>query len=297
MANRRRPNNSRPDDDDDVDYSSDPATVIYKVGIYGWRKRCLYFLILLILVLGIINLALAIWIIRVQDFSFDGMGRLRITKNGVILEGPAEFTKTLKAKYIMSRGDSPLNIQSMRNVTLSARDANNKLTGQISIGNDEVVMKSKRLQVMDENGKRLLYADKDKLEINVQGVEFIVPDGLKFDKSIQTPLVSAGEKQILSLESPTKTLFMNAAQGVRITSIANDIKMNSLYDFNLVSQKGKIVMNASNIYFNKLKVADVSGSLQTYPNAREVCMCADGSLFLAPATTGLERCLVTSGVC
>ena len=61
----------------------------------------------------------------------------------------------------------------MRNVTLSARDANNKLTGQISIGNDEVVMKSKRLQVMDENGKRLLYADKDKLEINVQGVEFI----------------------------------------------------------------------------------------------------------------------------
>ena len=59
----------------------------------------------------------------------------------------------------------------------------------------------------------------------------------------------------------------------------------------------QIVMNASNIYFNKLKVADVSGSLQTYPNAREVCMCADGSLFLAPATTGLERCLVTSGVC
>ena len=34
------------------------------------------------------------------------MGRLRITKNGIILEGPAEFVKTLKAKYIMSRGVS-----------------------------------------------------------------------------------------------------------------------------------------------------------------------------------------------
>ena len=33
----------------------------------------------------------------------DGMGRLRITKNGIILEGPAEFIKTVKAKYIMSR--------------------------------------------------------------------------------------------------------------------------------------------------------------------------------------------------
>ena len=77
-------------------------------------------------------------------------------------------------------------------------------------------------------------------EISHRKSFYTVPDGLKFDKSIQTPLVSAGEKQILSLESPTKTLFMNAAQGVRITSIANDIKMNSLYDFNLVSQKGKV---------------------------------------------------------
>ena len=34
------------------------------------------------------------------------MGRLRITKNGIILEGPAEFVKTLKAKYVMSRGVS-----------------------------------------------------------------------------------------------------------------------------------------------------------------------------------------------
>ena len=31
------------------------------------------------------------------------MGKLRITKNGVILEGPAEFVKTLKAKYITTR--------------------------------------------------------------------------------------------------------------------------------------------------------------------------------------------------
>ena len=34
------------------------------------------------------------------------MGRLRITKDGIILEGPAEFIKTVKAKYIMSRGVS-----------------------------------------------------------------------------------------------------------------------------------------------------------------------------------------------
>ena len=69
MVSRRRQNGSHYADDD-VDYSSDPAMIVYKVGIYGWRKRCLYFLILLILILGLINLALVIWVIRVQDFSF-----------------------------------------------------------------------------------------------------------------------------------------------------------------------------------------------------------------------------------
>ena len=43
--------------------------VIYKLGIYGWRKRCLYFLIVLIGIISIVNLALIIWIMRVQDFG------------------------------------------------------------------------------------------------------------------------------------------------------------------------------------------------------------------------------------
>ena len=51
-------------------HSHDPAYIVYKIGIYGWRKRSLYFLILLVLIMAIINLALTIWIIRVQDFSF-----------------------------------------------------------------------------------------------------------------------------------------------------------------------------------------------------------------------------------
>lgn len=56
-------------------------------------------------------------------------------------------------------------------------------------------------------------------------------------------------------------------------------------------------MNSSSIVFNNLKASDTSGTLRTYPDAREVCMCADGSLFLAPSNSGSDRCLVTSGVC
>lgn len=34
-------------------------------------------------------------------------------------------------------------------------------------------MKSKRMRILDENDRNLLYADKDKLEMNVKGVEFV----------------------------------------------------------------------------------------------------------------------------
>ncbi|CAL8349868.1 unnamed protein product, partial [Boreogadus saida] len=45
------------------------ASVYPNVGIYGWRKRCLYFFILLLLVTMIVNLALTIWILKVMNFT------------------------------------------------------------------------------------------------------------------------------------------------------------------------------------------------------------------------------------
>lgn len=45
------------------------AQVYPAVGIYGWRKRCLYFFILLLLVTMIVNLALTIWILKVMNFT------------------------------------------------------------------------------------------------------------------------------------------------------------------------------------------------------------------------------------
>lgn len=45
------------------------AQVYPAVGIYGWRKRCLYFFILLLVVTMIVNLALTIWILKVMNFT------------------------------------------------------------------------------------------------------------------------------------------------------------------------------------------------------------------------------------
>ncbi|GFR12849.1 delta-sarcoglycan, partial [Trichonephila clavata] len=80
-----------------------PTSSVYRIGIYGWRKRCLYFLVIILFSMVIINLALTIWIIRVMDFSINGMGRLRILKDGLRLEGRSHFLHTIYAAKIQSR--------------------------------------------------------------------------------------------------------------------------------------------------------------------------------------------------
>ncbi|MBN3276725.1 SGCD protein, partial [Polyodon spathula] len=49
---------------------------VYKVGIYGWRKRCLYLFVLLLMVLILVNLALTIWILKVMNFTIVSTARL-----------------------------------------------------------------------------------------------------------------------------------------------------------------------------------------------------------------------------
>ena len=42
---------------------------VYKIGIYGWRKRCLYLFVLLLIAILLVNFALTIWILRVMWFD------------------------------------------------------------------------------------------------------------------------------------------------------------------------------------------------------------------------------------
>lgn len=41
----------------------------FRVGLYGWRKRCLYLLILGLLIMVVINLSLTLWVLKVMEFS------------------------------------------------------------------------------------------------------------------------------------------------------------------------------------------------------------------------------------
>lgn len=39
------------------------------LGLYGWRKKCLYILILCLMVLIVVNLGLTLWILKVMEFT------------------------------------------------------------------------------------------------------------------------------------------------------------------------------------------------------------------------------------
>lgn len=47
-----------------------------------------------------INLALTIWIMMVLDFSSDGMGALKVEKDGIRVEGYSEFDRTVKLSQL-----------------------------------------------------------------------------------------------------------------------------------------------------------------------------------------------------
>jgi len=49
--------------------SPQTTEIVYKIGIYGWRKRCIYLFIVIMMATVIVNMALTIWILRVLQFS------------------------------------------------------------------------------------------------------------------------------------------------------------------------------------------------------------------------------------
>ncbi|XP_077863915.1 zeta-sarcoglycan-like [Saccoglossus kowalevskii] len=231
------------------------ATVIYKIGIYGWRKRCLYLLVLLLMVTIIVNLALTIWILKVMDFSIDGMGKLRITDKGLRLEGESEFLRPLSAAEIISRKDQPLTLESARNVTLNARNGDGDVLGRLVVG----------------------------------------AEGAVFEGAIQTPHIRAEAREELRLESTTRSLYMQAPEGIELDAEGGDFTATCRTDLRLQSKQGSIVLDTKNIEFKSLQKSSAGSTGGTYyPDVYELCTCLSGKLFIADAESG---CRVSEDIC
>uniref|UniRef100_A0A8D0GWT8 Gamma-sarcoglycan n=1 Tax=Sphenodon punctatus TaxID=8508 RepID=A0A8D0GWT8_SPHPU len=213
---------------------------VYKIGIYGWRKRCLYLFVLLLLIILLVNLALTIWILKVMWFSSTGMGHLRVTKDGLRLEGESEFLYPLYAKEIHSRVDSSLLLQSTHNVTVNARNSDGEVTGRLNVGPKMVEVHGQQFQINSIGGKPLFTVDENEVVVGTDKLRVTGPEGALFEHSVETPLIKAEAFKQLRLESPTRCLSIDAPRGVHIKAQAGNIEALSQMDIKLHRSDGMV---------------------------------------------------------
>nr|XP_057936632.1 gamma-sarcoglycan isoform X3 [Doryrhamphus excisus]XP_057936633.1 gamma-sarcoglycan isoform X3 [Doryrhamphus excisus]XP_057936634.1 gamma-sarcoglycan isoform X3 [Doryrhamphus excisus]XP_057936635.1 gamma-sarcoglycan isoform X3 [Doryrhamphus excisus] len=257
---------------------------VYKIGIYGWRKRCLYLFVLLLIVILVVNLALTIWIFRVMWFNSEGMGLLQVHSDGVKLEdGESEFLLPLYAEEIHSRQDSPLLIHSeTENISLNARDENGNVTGRMSVGPKQAEGHTADMILSSQTGDMLFSADGKQAVIGPDKLRITGLEGALFQHSVEVPLLKSELLKDLRLESPTRSLTMDAPKGVHLKALAGNIEAASNMDVVLQSSVGLLVLDAETVRMPSLPQSQggVSGNAQ---GLYEVCVCPSGKLFLSKA--------------
>lgn len=260
----------------------------FKVGIYGWRKKCLYILVMALMFMMIINLALTLWVLKVLDFNSEGMGQLKIVPGGLQLLGQGLIMDSLFVSNIKSRRGQPITIESSRNFTVTSRDTRGLLQSRLFLGHERLEINAPRFEIKDPRGNLLFAAGQDSVTIGADTLTVTSPAGVTLHTAAQTSLVKAPPSKPLILESPTRSLEMHAAQNIALESRAGDISASCLTTFRLRSVAGSIRLDAPSIFMPKLKSAlPLPPSTPHthdphHQNIYQLCACANGKLFLAP---------------
>ncbi|XP_055300317.1 delta-sarcoglycan isoform X2 [Sitodiplosis mosellana] len=277
----------------------------FYLGLYGWRKKCLYFLILSLAILIVVNLALTLWILKVMEFTTDGMGQLKIVPGGLQLSGQALFLDVLRASSIRSRHGQPITIESSKNFSINTRDYEGRLDNRLFLGHDKLEILSHHFKVIDTHGAMLFSVNKNEVSIGANALNVEGEGGAVFRESIQTPLIRAEPGKELKLESPTRSLLINAGKDIFIKSGAGNIDASCLNDIRIQSE-GSIRLDSASILMPNLKIVQPAGTSSsssalpsTYDHHHQLgqqqqqqpphhhhkiyqlCACSNGKLFLA----------------
>ncbi|XP_053973362.1 zeta-sarcoglycan isoform X2 [Hylaeus volcanicus] len=277
----------------------------FRLGVYGWRERCLYSLVLTLMVIVILNLALTVWLLKVIGFSSEGIGSLKVVPGGIELRGQAAVLDALVASSLRSRRGKNLFLESWSNFTASARSHDGRLLARLTVGEDRVDCVSRGFRITDPRGGILFSADREQVEVGAEMLRVTGDGGAVFQGSVQTPLVRGESGRGLRLESATRSLKISAPQHVVIESWANEISASSLTDLKLQSVHGAIRLDAKTVVMKGLKMANpsqghssrdqqqqqqqqqqYSSRVSSHQNQREtasyqLCACANGKLFRA----------------
>ncbi|XP_071485736.1 zeta-sarcoglycan-like [Diadema antillarum] len=260
--------------------------IVYKVGIYGWRKRCIYLLVLILMAVITVNLALTVWILRVLDFSLNGMGKLKIGRDGIRLEGTVEFLKAFYTSQITSIKDKPLVFQSAHNVSINARNGLTNVTGKFVVGGKSLTAHSERFVVYDTEDNLLFYADEEEVRIGTDKLTFSGTEGTVFEGPVETARLRAPSGESLLVEALTSSIEVQARDNLKLRGLSGDLSASCLADLKLRATNGRIRLQARTIRLVNLPQVDASEGSASPSSVYELCVCENGDLFLAPPSTG-----------
>lgn len=260
-----------------------PSDRGYKLGLYGWRRRCLYVLLLFLTATVTLNLALTLFFMRVLDFSSTGLGALQIVRGGLVATGPVHVMDALVATHVTSRPHVPLTLLAAHNVSIASVDGAGHVTSSMVLDSDSLTCSTGRLAIKDTQGKLLFSASREEVVVGARRLVVSGEGGAAFSGSIQTSHVSAPVGKSLLLESTTRSLGVSAPQGVTVESRAGSITAQCLRDLTLQSTGGMIKLATSRLVVRGLPTSTVTTSdpASVGPDVYQVCVCSGGRIFLA----------------
>uniref|UniRef100_A0A914VPU4 Sarcoglycan delta n=1 Tax=Plectus sambesii TaxID=2011161 RepID=A0A914VPU4_9BILA len=263
---------------------------IYRVGIYGWRKRCLYLFILLLTVVIIINLALTAWIMNVLDFSSSGMGPLEIHDDGIKVTGKAEFDRPVHFRNLATSEGRVLSIDSAKGLNMNARNLTGHQTASFHLtAEGKAEATCNRFEVFNDKKELLFFVDQKEIGLKLENLRILDEGGSVFEGAVQTGIIRPEPDTPLQLESPTRNLLVDAAQDIEILSRAGDIQATALLDINIQAKQGEIRMDSPNVFISGLQQSNGQGQTQL-----QICICENGRLFLA---RNQADCRADRGIC
>ncbi|KAM6439810.1 zeta-sarcoglycan isoform 4-T4 [Liasis olivaceus] len=167
---------------------------------------------------------------------------------------------------------------------------------------DAVEAQCKRFEVSSsEDGRVLFSADEEEIVIGADRLKVTGTEGAVFEHSVETPHIRAEPSQDLKLESPTRSLIMEAPKGIQVSAAAGDLKATCRKELHLQSTEGEIFLNADSIRLGNLPLGSFPSSSSPSSSATrqtiyELCVCPNGKLYLSPAGAG-STCQSSGNIC
>lgn len=179
-------------------------------------------------------------------------------------------------------------IESSKNFSINTRDYEGRLDNRLFLGHDKLEVLAHHFRVVDTHGAMLFSVNKNEVSIGANALNVEGEGGAIFRESIQAPVIRAEPGKELKyvsnlifsqqnsstltnsmtnqidhcvlisvnlfkrLESPTRSLLINAGKDISIKSGAGNIDANCLNDIRIQSTEGSVSTSSKLSVFNNL---------------------------------------------